>query len=130
MSCSKCGAEVANNIKFCSSCGNAVPSIVPEASSQPKANSKGWQFLLIVSLVIIGLIAWAVVSSRSQQARLEKVYEKEPSLRPAPVVETPERPRTPAENCQLIHDRLKDKRIGDLTVRESELLQTCRALGL
>jgi hypothetical protein len=127
MFCSTCGNQIGQNTKFCPKCGDEAPSVVPAVPNLPKANSKAWTILLIAPLVIIGLIAWAVISSSSQQARLEKAYEKDPSLRPAPVVE---RPRTPAEKCADIHEALKDKRIGDLTVRESEALQACRSLGL
>lgn len=96
MFCSNCGAQIGANPNFCSNCGKAMRSIVPAV--QPKPNSKGWWVLLIVPLFLVGLVAWAVINSSSQQVRLEKAYEKEPSLRPAPVVES--------STGNIAHDRL------------------------
>src|SRR5258708_4296952 len=96
MFCSNCGAQIGANPNFCSNCGKAMRSIVP--ATQPKPNSKGWWILLIVPLFLVGLVAWAVINSSSEQARLEKVYQKEPSLRPAPVKES--------STGNVAHDRL------------------------
>jgi hypothetical protein len=35
----------------------------------------------------------------------------------------------PSVACARIQDHLKDKKLSDLTVPESELLQNCKAMG-
>ncbi len=100
MFCSNCGNQIAQGANFCSGCGGAAPiGVVPAVSDEPRANSNGWMLLLSPLIVIVvGLIGWGVVSSSSQQARLEEAYRKEPSLRPSPVVES--------SSGNITHDRL------------------------
>ena len=71
--------------------------IVPTAQLKP--SSKGWWILLIMPLFLLAVVVFSVISLNSQPARLEKAYEKDPSLRPAPVVNTP-------STGNIAHDRL------------------------
>lgn len=104
MFCSNCGAQIGPNPNFCSNCGKGMRSVVPaavelnapSAPQQTRERSNGW---MIILLVIGGFVAWAVISLSSQQARLEKAYEKDPSLRPGPVVNAP-------STGNIAHDRL------------------------
>jgi hypothetical protein len=93
---------------------------------------KFWHFILGVFLVFAVLIALVRKYSETPaqfNARMENVYQGHPELRPAPVVNIPPPPKTEAENCQIIHAHLDNKRIADLTMKELEALQACRLLG-
>jgi hypothetical protein len=124
---------------------------------------KFWHFILGVFLafvVLIALLRKYGETPAQHNARMEKVYQAHPDLRPAPVVvdapkvgskewlNTPKpepltheqqheldkinsnRMMPNSQKCALVHDLLKDRKISSLTVSESEALQGCRLLGL
>jgi hypothetical protein len=95
---------------------------------------------LIIGAVIAAVVGWGVYEKYSdvqREARDRKafpyLYEPLPPAKYKTNAEAVAATETPADraqrNCAGLRRDIRDKRVGDLTVRETEMLSACRALG-
>ena len=81
---------------------------------------------ILIIIVVLGIVA-LIVGIVVQSYRLE-AYRRDPSLKPPADVMNVGLVQ-PSVFCAKIQDLLKDKKLSDLTVWESEALQNCKAMG-
>lgn len=78
--CSKCGNKLADNVKFCSNCGQGVvmKGQTPQPETEIKARSGAWTaavvgviIILVIAIVAVAFIFWAVEESKVGTLHIE-----------------------------------------------------------
>jgi hypothetical protein len=104
--CAKCGAALAEGVRFCEQCGNAVTAPPPPAVSTPVPPAKaagGMLWLSIIAAIVAGALGFA---GYSQRERLTGWFRPDPKpaspsgAATAPI--TPAVPTTPAVPADLV----------------------------